>query len=81
MSSAEIYEQLKRHVRDELRSEERGGHGGGCPQCIREDGGATWGGCPVIDEFMVERVISTCSAGLEGMRIAERPGQPVQLTG
>lgn len=79
MKSAEIHETLRRQVRDELYRVHVGGHGDGCPQCIRIEGGSVWDGCPVIDEYMIDRVISTVSAGLQGMAIAvqrEQTNQP-----
>ena len=79
MNAQEIYETLKRHVRDELYRVHTGGHGDGCPQCIRE--GATWKGCPVIDEYMVERIINVCNSGIQGMTIAAQREQANQTFG
>jgi hypothetical protein len=77
MTTTEIYEQLKRNVRNELYRVHVEGHGDGCPKCIRLDGGATWGGCPVIDEYMVERVINVCNVGLQAMPRAAAPPVPL----
>lgn len=69
MSTVEMYEQLKRQMRDEL-FRVHVGEGEGCPKCTRE--GATWTGCPVVDDA-VEPVIEICRAGLLGMELsAER---------
>jgi hypothetical protein len=74
MGTVEAYEALKRHVRDELYRVHVGGHGDGCPQCVAVD--STWQGCPVIDEFMVERVINLCNVGLQAMDLhAQREQQ------
>jgi hypothetical protein len=79
MSTEEIYEQLKRHVRDELYRVHVGGHGDGCPQCTRLD--STWTGCPVIDEFMVERVINVCNVGLQAIALAaQSPASTISIT-
>jgi hypothetical protein len=70
MDSVEAYGQLKRQVRDELFRVHVAG-GDGCPKCTRE--GATWTGCPVVDEFAIERIINVCNVGLMGMQLsAER---------
>ena len=69
----EIYETLKSHVRDELYRVHVGGHGDGCPKCVVVD--SMWQGCPVIDEYMVERVINTCYPGFLALQAAETEQQ------
>jgi len=78
-TAEEILESLKRQIRDELYRVHVGGHGDGCPQCVREDGGATWGGCPIIDEYMVERVINTCAVGIRAMEAVANASERINL--
>ena len=67
MTPAEIYEKLKANVREELfRVHEI------CPRCELEDGSSKPKACPVVDEFMVERVINVCAVGVRAMEASER---------
>lgn len=75
MSQAkEIFESLKRQVRDDLFRVHAI-----CPRCDLEDGGAVRAGCPVVDEYMVERVINTCAVGIRAMEAAADASERINL--
>lgn len=75
MSAAKnIFEELKRQVRDDLfRVHEV------CPRCVVNAGDSTRTGCPVVDEYMVERIINTCAVGVRAMESAANASERINM--